>query len=182
MRDYADTNTATRLDPREPAPRADVHRRRSRAAARVTARRSRTRSSASPTVKRHQIFLEPEGATTLTYLSATASPRASRRRPGGVIPTIPGLEHAEIMRFGLRRRVRLRRHPRSSLADARDEGGRRALLRRADQRHDRLRGGRRTGPHRRDQRRPRGRWTGTAVLDRSQAYIGVLVDDLVTRA
>jgi tRNA uridine 5-carboxymethylaminomethyl modification enzyme len=39
----------------------DVHRRRSRASARATARPSRTRSTASPTSDSHQIFLEPEG-------------------------------------------------------------------------------------------------------------------------
>ena len=64
---------------------------------------------------------------------------------------------------------------------ARDQARRRPLLRRPDQRHDRLRGGRRAGPDRGDQRGARRRGEPPFVLDRSQAYIGVLIDDLVTR-
>ena len=50
---------------------------------------------------------------------------------------IPGLEHAEIMRFGYA--VEYDYAPPTQLsADARNQASRRPLLRRADQRHDRL--------------------------------------------
>ena len=56
------------------------------------------------------------------------------------------------------------------------------VLRRTDQRHDRLRGSRRPGAHRRHQRRA-APCAGEAPLVplRSEAYLGVLIDDLVTR-
>ena len=39
----------------------------------------------------------------------------------------------------------------------------------------------RPGTHRRDQRGPLGQERAAVLIDRSQAYIGVLIDDLVTR-
>ena len=50
--------------------------------------------------EQHQIFLEPEGRETLEYYCngiSTSLPRDVQER---IIPLIPGLEHAEIMRFG----------------------------------------------------------------------------------
>ena len=55
------------------------------------------------------------------------------------------------------------------------------LLRRPDQRHDRLRGSGRPGTDGRHQRRALSQGRAPLVLDRAQAYIGVLIDDLVTR-
>ena len=53
---------------------------------------------------------------------------------------------------------------------------------RPDQRHHRLRGSGGAGPHRRHQRRLRGRRRRPDfVLDRAEAYIGVLIDDLTTQ-
>ena len=58
---------------------------------------------------------------------------------------------------------------------------RRPLLRRPDQRHDGLRGGRRQGLIAGINAALVRAGPSPFVLDRSQAYIGVLIDDLVTR-
>ena len=54
-------------------------------------------------------------------------------------------------------------------------------LGRPDQRHDRLRGGGGPGADRRPQCRLAAAAAAPFVLDRADAYIGVLIDDLVTR-
>ncbi len=48
----------------------------------------------------HQIFLEPEGRTTLEYYCNGISTSLPRDVQEAIIPLIPGLEHAEIMRYG----------------------------------------------------------------------------------
>ena len=48
----------------------------------------------------HQIFLEPEGRTTLEYYCNGISTSLPRDVQDAIIPMIPGLEHAEIMRYG----------------------------------------------------------------------------------
>src|SRR3954451_8491295 len=48
----------------------------------------------------HQIFLEPEGRNTLEYYCNGISTSLPRDVQEAVIPRIPGLEHAEIMRYG----------------------------------------------------------------------------------
>ena len=48
----------------------------------------------------HQIFLEPEGRTTLEYYCNGISTSLPRDVQEAVIPLIPGLEDAEIMRYG----------------------------------------------------------------------------------
>ena len=49
---------------------------------------------------RHQIFLEPEGRSTLEYYCNGISTSLPRDVQDRIIPLIPGLEHAEIMRYG----------------------------------------------------------------------------------
>ena len=75
--------------------------------------------------------------------------------------------------------------PREILADARDAPRAGPLLRRPDQRHERLRGGGDPGPVRRHQRGDRARLRPghpePLILRRDEAYGGVLVDDLTTR-
>ena len=48
----------------------------------------------------HQIFLEPEGRSTLEYYCNGISTSLPRDVQEAIIPLIPGLERAEIMRFG----------------------------------------------------------------------------------
>ena len=108
--------------------------------------------------EQHQIFLEPEGRNTLEYYCNGISTSLPRDVQEAIIPLIPGLEHAEIMRFGYAVEYDLRPAD-PAPADARDQAGRRPLLRRPDQRHDRLRRGRRPGTDRRHQRRARGAGT-----------------------
>ncbi len=48
----------------------------------------------------HQIFLEPEGRNTLEYYCNGISTSLPRDVQEAIIPLIPGLERAEIMRFG----------------------------------------------------------------------------------
>ena len=130
----------------------------------------------------HQIFLEPEGLDAST-----------RSIPNGIstslpfdvqlalVRSIPGLEHAHIMRPGYAIEYDYF-DPRALKSSLETEGDRRAVLRRPDQRHDRLRGGRGAGPARRHQRRARARRRRRRWCPRrDEAYLGVLVDDLITR-
>src|ERR1700710_847247 len=48
----------------------------------------------------HQIFLEPEGRNTFEYYCNGISTSLPRDVQEAIIPLIPGLEHAEIMRYG----------------------------------------------------------------------------------
>ena len=48
----------------------------------------------------HQIFLEPEGRNTLEYYCNGISTSLPRDVQETIIPMIPGLERAEIMRYG----------------------------------------------------------------------------------
>ena len=48
----------------------------------------------------HQIFLEPEGRNTLEYYCNGISTSLPRDVQETIIPLIPGLERAEIMRYG----------------------------------------------------------------------------------
>ena len=113
--------------------------------ARATARRSRTRSCASPSATSHQIFLEPEGldtheiypngiSTSLPFdvqLDARAlDPRAARTRTSCGPATRSSTTTS--IRAALKPTLETK-----AIA--------RALLRRADQRHDRLRGSRGAG-------------------------------------
>src|SRR5262249_38084510 len=50
--------------------------------------------------EQHQVFLEPEGRHTLEYYCNGISTSLPRDVQEAIIPLIPGLENAEIMRFG----------------------------------------------------------------------------------
>ncbi len=128
----------------------------------------------------HQIFLEPEGRNTLEYYCNGISTSLPRDVQEAIIPMIPGLERAEIMRFGyaveydyappVQLRPTLETKPLRSLFFAGQINGTTGYEEAAAQ----------------------GLIAGInaalavnaeppLVLDRSQAYIGVLIDDLVTR-
>ena len=130
----------------------------------------------------HQIFLEPEGLTTHEIY------------PNGISTSLPFDVQLELVRSirGLRERAHhCGRATRSSTTTSiratcetslETQGDRRAVLRRPDQRHDRLRRGGGAGPARRHQRGAavrRARARGAPRRD--EAYLGVLVDDLITR-
>ncbi len=100
----------------------------------------------------HQIYLEPEGLDTHEIYPngiSTSLPFDVQHRPRPLDARLRERAHPAA---GLRDRVRLLR-PARAARDARDEGDPRALLRRPDQRHDRLRGGGGAGAARRAQRR-----------------------------
>jgi tRNA uridine 5-carboxymethylaminomethyl modification enzyme len=128
----------------------------------------------------HQIFLEPEGRNTLEYYCNGISTSLPRDVQEALIPLIPGLENAEIMRYGYAVEYdfapptqlfpTLETKPVKNLFFAGqingttgyEEAGAQGLI-----------AGINAALAVRDQ--------APFVLDRSKAYIGVLVDDLVTR-
>jgi len=128
----------------------------------------------------HQIFLEPEGRNTLEYYCNGISTSLPRDVQEAIIPLIPGLEHAEIMRFGyaveydfappdqLGPTLETKRI--GNLFFAGQINGTTGYEEAAAQG---LIAGVNAARAVRDER--------PLLLDRSQAYIGVLIDDLVTR-
>jgi tRNA uridine 5-carboxymethylaminomethyl modification enzyme len=128
----------------------------------------------------HQIFLEPEGRQTLEYYCNGISTSLPRDVQEAIIPLIPGLERAEIMRFGYA--VEYDYAPPDQLEPT--------------LRTKRFAGlyfaGQINGTTGYEEAAAQGLMAGInaaldvlgaepLVLDRSQAYIGVLIDDLVTR-
>jgi tRNA uridine 5-carboxymethylaminomethyl modification enzyme len=128
----------------------------------------------------HQIFLEPEGLTTHEFYPngiSTSLPFDVQLAAGA---QMPGLENAHILRPGYAIEYDYF-DPRESEGQLRDQVDRRPVLRRPDQRHHRLRGGGGAGPVGRRERRAAGAGRGCLVPRRDQAYLGVLVDDLITQ-
>ena len=70
---------------------------------------------------------------------------------------------------------------RASSADAGDQAAAGAFSGRPDQRHDRIRRGGGAGACGRAQRGVAAGGAGAIVFDRAEAYLGVMIDDLVTR-
>ena len=70
----------------------------------------------------HQIFLEPEGRNTLEYYCNGISTSLPRDVQEAIIPLIPGLENAEIMRYGYAVEYDFA-PPTQLLPDARDQAG-----------------------------------------------------------
>ena len=98
----------------------------------------------------HQIFLEPEGLTTHEFYPNGISTSLPFDIQLAAVRSIAGLENAAHPAAGLCDRVRLLRSARAA-AELRDARDRRPVLRRPDQRHDRLRRGRGARPVRRHQ-------------------------------
>ena len=128
----------------------------------------------------HQIFLEPEGRNTLEYYCNGISTSLPRDVQEALIPLIPGLENAEIMRYGYA--VEYDFAPPTQLFPTLETKPVRNLFF----------AGQINGTTGYEEAGAQGLIAGINaalavrdqppfVLDRSRAYIGVLVDDLVTR-
>ncbi len=128
----------------------------------------------------HQIFLEPEGRHTLEYYCNGISTSLPRDVQEAIIPLIPGLERAEIMRFGYAVEYDYsppeQLHPTlatktvAGLYFAGQINGTTGYEEAAAQG---LIAGINSALALKDQ--------PPLIIDRSQAYLGVLIDDLVTR-
>lgn len=128
----------------------------------------------------HQIFLEPEGRNTLEYYCNGISTSLPRDVQEAIIPLISGLEHAEIMRYGYA--VEYDYAPPEQLRPTLETKTLSGLFF----------AGQINGTTGYEEAAAQGLIAGInaalavrneppLIIDRSQAYIGVLIDDLVTR-
>jgi tRNA uridine 5-carboxymethylaminomethyl modification enzyme len=130
--------------------------------------------------ERHQIFLEPEGRNTLEYYCNGISTSLPRDVQQAMLAQVPGLENAEVMRWGYA--VEYDYAPPTQLH---------ATLQ-TKQVAGLFFAGQINGTTGYEEAAAQGLMAGInaalwvkgeagLILDRSQAYIGVLIDDLVTR-
>ena len=130
--------------------------------------------------ERHQVFLEPEGRRTLEYYCNGISTSLPRDVQEGIVRELPGLERAEIMRFGYA--VEYDYAPPTQLGPTLETKRIENLFF----------AGQINGTTGYEEAAAQGLVAGAnaalkvagrepMVLDRSQAYIGVLIDDLVTK-
>ena len=179
--DHAHQRAHARDHPLRLRPQPDVHRRDRR---RGPALLPEHRRQGQPLRRQGQPPDLPRArrADDATSSTRTASRPACRSTCSSqLVRSMAGLENAHILRPGYAIEYDYF-DPRALKSELRDAGDRRPVLRRPDQRHHRLRRGGGPGPVRRAST-PRCSARGeTAWLPRrDQAYLGVLVDDLITK-
>ena len=128
----------------------------------------------------HQIFIEPEGLDTHEIYPNGISTSLPFDVQLEFVRSIRGFEQAHITRPGYAIEYDFF-DPRDLQPTLETTLVRGLYFAGTDQWHDRLRGSGRAGPGRRHQREPRGQGREPWWPKRSDAYIGVLIDDLITR-
>jgi tRNA uridine 5-carboxymethylaminomethyl modification enzyme len=128
----------------------------------------------------HNLFLEPEGLTTHEIYPNGVSTSLPFDIQLALVRSIRGLENAHILRPGYAIEYDFY-DPRGLKDTLETKAIRGPVLRRPDQRHDRLRRSRGAGPAGRPQRRALRAGEPGWCPKRNEAYLGVLVDDLITR-